>query len=159
MPFRALRIAKLLGHICGERYESTMEIKKDIQDIIDYSHHFAETMLNNGKEYYPFGAKIADNGELIAVGYKDNETDFPESQKVIDQLTVEFEIELKNGEIRAYGLTYDVRVQTKDMKRKMDAILIDIYHRNSDKIPKYCFTYFWNKNDELIFGESFEMKK
>ncbi len=63
-----------------------MELKKDIQDIIDYSHEFAEKMLNNGKEYYPFGVKINNNGKLIPVGYKDNETDFPKSQKVIDIL-------------------------------------------------------------------------
>ena len=136
-----------------------MEIEKDIQNIIDYSHKFAEKMLKNGKEYYPFGAKIDNNGELIAVGYKDNETDFPESQKVIDELTVEFERELNIGEIKAYGLTYDVRVQTDSLKDKTDAILIDIYHRNSKEIPKYYFTYFWNENNELIFGESFGMKK
>ena len=136
-----------------------MEIQKDIQNIIDYSHNFAETMLNNGKEYYPFGAKIDNNGELIAVGYKDNETDFPESQKVIDELIAEFEQELNNGQIRAYGLTYDVRVQTKSLKDKTDAILIDIYHRNSNEIPKYYFTYSWNEKNELVFGESFGMKK
>lgn len=136
-----------------------MEIEKDIQSIIDYSHKFAEKMLNNGKEYYPFGAKIDNNGKLIAVGYKDNETDFPKSQKVIDQLTAEFERELNNGEIKAYGLTYDVRVETDKFKNKSNAILIDIYHRNSNEIPKYYFTFFWNENDELTFGESFGMKK
>jgi len=136
-----------------------METQKDIQNIIDYSHNFAEKMLNNGKEYYPFGAKIDNNGELIAVGYKDNETDFPESQKVINELTAEFERELNNGQIRAYGLTYDVRVQTDSLKDKTDAILIDIYHRNSNEIPKYYFTYSWNEKNELVFGESFGMKK
>ncbi|MEZ4838026.1 hypothetical protein [Flavobacterium sp.] len=136
-----------------------MEIQKDIQNIIDYSHNFAEIMLNNGKEYYPFGAKIDNNGELIAVGYNDNETDFPESQKIINELTAEFEQELNNGRIRAYGLTYDVRVQTNSLKDKTDAILIDIYHRNSNDIPKYYFTYSWNEKNELVFGESFGMKK
>jgi len=136
-----------------------METKKDIQNIIDYSHNFAEIMLNDGKEYYPFGAKIDNSGKLIAVGYNDNETDSPESQKVIDQMTLEFEREFNKGEIRAYGLTYDVKVQPNSLKMKSDAILIDIYHRNSDKIPKYYFTYSWNENDELVFGESFGMGK
>ena len=136
-----------------------MDIERDIQNIIDYSHKFAEKMLNNGKEYYPFGAKIDNNGELIAVGYKDNESDFPESQKVINKLTADFEQELNNGQIRAYGLTYDVRVQTDSLKDKTDAILIDICHRNSNEIPKYYFTYSWNEKNELVFGESFGMKK
>ena len=78
---------------------------------------------------------------------------------MIDELTAEFERELNIGEIKAYGLTYDVLVQTDGLKDKTDAILIDIYHRNSNEIPKYYFTYSWNENNELIFGESFGMKK
>lgn len=136
-----------------------MEIEKDIQNIIAYSHEFAEKMLQNGKEYYPFGAKICNEGKLIAVGYKNNETEFPESQKVIDEFASEFEHELNIGKIKAYGLTYDVKVQTDSLKDKTNAILIDIYHRDSNEIPKYYFTYFWNENNELIFGESFGIKK
>lgn len=74
-----------------------MEVEKDIQEIINYSHNFAETMLNNGKEYYPFSAKIDIKGELIAVAYQDNETDFPESQKIIDNLTSEFKLQMDKG--------------------------------------------------------------
>ncbi len=136
-----------------------MEIQKDIQTIIDYSHNFAETMLTNEKEYYPFGAKIDNHGELIPVAFKDSETEFPESQNSIDQMRAKFGKELNNGEIRAYGLTYDVRVQTNGSKIKSNAILIDIYHRNTDEIPTYYFTYSWNENEVLIFGKSFGIKK
>jgi len=135
------------------------ELKKDIQSIIDYSHKFAEHMLNNGKEYYPFGAQIENSGELVAVGHKDNETDFPESQKVIDELKSEFEKQFADGKIKAYGLTYDVRVQINDLGDKSDAICVDITHRKSNDIPRYYFTYSWNENDELTFGQSFGMKK
>jgi hypothetical protein len=135
------------------------ELKKDIQSIIDYSHRFAEHMLNNGKEYYPFGAQLENNGELVAIGQNDKETDFPKSQKVIDLLKWEFEKQFKEGKIKAYGLTYDVRVQTNDLGEKSDAICIDITHRNSNDIPRYFFTYSWNENDELIFGQSFGIKK
>ncbi|TCI84581.1 hypothetical protein [Tenacibaculum sp. M341] len=135
------------------------EIKKDIQSIIDYSHKFAKYMLNNGKEYYPFGAQIKNNGELVAVGQEDNETDFPNSMKVINELRSKFEKQFINGEIIAYGLTYDVKVQTNDLGEKSDAICIDITHRNSNDIPRYFFTYYWNQNNELIFGQSFGMKK
>jgi hypothetical protein len=136
-----------------------MDIEKDIQNIIDYSHKFAETMLNNGKEYYPFGAQIENNGELVAVAHKDSETDFPKSQKVIENLKSDFEKQFADGKIKAFGLTYDVRVQVNELGDKSDAICIDITHRNSDEIPRYYFTYSWNENDELIFGQSFGIKK
>jgi len=136
-----------------------IEIEKDIQAIIDYSIEFAEYMLNNGKEYYPFGAQIADNGELVPVGFKDGDSDFPESQKLIDGLKSGFEKPFADGQIKAYGLTYDVRVTINDSGDKSDAICIDITHRNSNEIPRYYFAYSWNENDELVFGRSFGMKK
>jgi len=136
-----------------------MDNKKDIQSIIDYCHMFAKHMLLESKEYYPFGAIIDNNGELIPVGYKDNETDMPESQKVINELTSHFKDDLKNNKIRAYGVTYDVRVQINDSGDKSDAILIDIIHRESSEIPQYYFTYSWTEKGELIFGESFGMTR
>ncbi|MDW5290816.1 hypothetical protein [Formosa sp. PL04] len=136
-----------------------MDIEKDVHNIINYSHKYAKNMLNTEKEYYPFGAKIDNNGDLIAVGYHDNETECPENKKAIEELTAVFERELNTGDIKAYALTYNVRLKTDHLKGKATAILIDIYHRHSNKIPKYYFTYSWNENDELIFGESFGIKK
>ena len=136
-----------------------MEIEKDIQDIIDYSHKFAEKMLIEHKEYYPFGVAINKKGELIPVGYKDNETDMPKSQKIIEELRIHFQSELEKQEIRAYGITYDVLVNLDDLKEKSDAILIDITHRDSTNLPKYYFTYLWTNEGELVFGESFGINR
>ena len=135
------------------------EIRKDLESIIDYSHKFAKYMLNNGKEYYPFGAEIKNNGELVAIGQECDETDFPDSMKVINELKSRFEKQFLEGKIIAYGLTYDVKVQLNDLGEKSDAICIDITHRNSDDIPRYYFTYSWSENNELTFGESFGIKR
>lgn len=135
------------------------EIQNDIQAIIDYSHNFAEKCLLEYKEYYPFGTVVNKKGELIPIGYKDLETDMPKSQKVIDELTNHFREDFKNGKIRAYAITYDVRVQVNELGEKSDAILIDIVHKDSLDLPLYYFTYSWADNDELIFGESFGLKR
>lgn len=136
-----------------------MEIDKDIQNIINYSFKFAEKMLLSSNEYYPFGVQIDTSGELTTIGFKDRETEFPEVQKVIDQLKIELEREFNNGGIRAYGLTSNVQVQTNNLPSKLDTIMIDIYHLDSNEIPKYYFPYTRDKNNELIFGESFGIKK
>lgn len=136
-----------------------MDAKQDIQKIIDYSHDFAEIMLNEGKEYYPFGVAINNEGELVPVAFEDEETDMPDSQKVIDILTLHFETDLKNKNIRAYSLTYDVRMKNEDQVASTDAVLIDIVHRDSPGIPKYYFTYSFTDKNVLIFGESFGMKR
>lgn len=134
------------------------QITQDIQNIIDYSHNFAEIMLNDGGEYYPFGAKINLNGELTPIGFEDPSTDNPESQPIINELRTVFQGELKAEKIRCYGITYDVRVMINDLGDKSDAICIEIIHLNDDKIPNYYFPYHW-KDNKLCFGKSFGMKK
>jgi hypothetical protein len=116
-------------------------------------------MLRENKEFYPFGMAINNDGEATCFGYKDEETVMPQSQKVIDELTKIYQKKLNNNDIRAYGLAYDTRVIVNDEGDKSDAILIDILHRDSRDIPKYCFTYSWSEKDELIFGESFGIKR
>ncbi|QCX38048.1 hypothetical protein FF125_06250 [Aureibaculum algae] len=135
------------------------EVEKDIEGIIEYCHQFAEYMLNKGKEYYPFGAQIKNDGELVGVGIENEETDFPESQKLIDGMTMEFEKLFAEGQIKAYVITYDVRIPINDLGEKSDAICMDITHAESDEKPRYYFTYSWNKNEELIFGQSFGMNR
>ena len=135
------------------------KIDKEIEAIIEYCHQFAEYMLNKGKEYYPFGAQIKNDGELQGVGFESEETEFPDSQKLIEGMNVEFEKLSANGEIKAYGIAYDVRVPINDSGDKSDAICMDITHIESDELPRYYFTYSWNENDELIFGESFGMNR
>lgn len=134
-------------------------MEKDIQAIIDYSHSFAEKMLLEFKEYYPFGVQIENNGELTPIGYEDEESDMPFSQKVIDELLNYFNKALEENKIRAYGLTYDVKIKIDDASNKSDAILINIIHRDSYEIPIYYWTYSWSEDNELIFGESFGMKR
>ena len=58
-----------------------MEIEKYIQEIINYTHNFAETMLNNGKEYYTFDVWINKKRKLIAVTYQDDEMGFSKKSK------------------------------------------------------------------------------
>ncbi len=132
-----------------------MDIKTDILEIINYSHGFAKQMLIEHKEFYPFGAVVNDEGNLMPYGYKDDETDMPDSTKVIDILSKSFQFELNNNKIRAYGITFDVRVPIDDKGNKSDAIAIDITHRDEVYLPIYYFTYSWNEQNELVFRESF----
>ena len=136
-----------------------MDKKQDVQKIIDYLHDFAEVMLNEGKEFYPFGAAIDNEGELIPVGYEDDETDKPKSLNVIEVLTKHFQNDFQDNKIRAYGLTYDVQIKYKDQVITSDAVLIDIVLREAIDIPIYYFTYSFNDQNKVVFGESFGRKR
>ncbi len=136
-----------------------MNIKKDIQDIIDYSHRFAEKLLIEFGEYYPFGVAIDSKDNLIPIVWEDSETDMPESQKLMNELIKLGLKELDQNKIRAFGITYDVRVKPDNSEKKTDAIVIDIIHFENKNLPLYFFTYSWTEENELVFGESYGINR
>lgn len=81
---------------------------KPIDNIINQAIAF----LNDADEFYPFGAKLLINGDVIPVGvYTDNYTD---SQKLIKILEKDASEEFKNGNVIGYAIGIDVRVDDED---------------------------------------------
>ena len=139
-------------HILNEH-----EMKKlDLENIIDYSIRFAQHMLTNGGEFYPFGTKVLSDGELVPVGIADEESDFPNSMKLIEKMNKVFKLQYEKEEIRAYSIVFDVYVQIDDQGDKSDAICIDIIHKEGD-VPLYYFPYSINEQNEILMGQSFGM--
>ncbi len=133
-------------------------INNDLQQIIDYSHKFAKHMLIRSGEYFPFGAQINMQGDLASIGYEDEESDIPNSEEVISELSKALKDQLDVENIRAYGITSHVIIAINQEGDKSDAIMVDIQHKD-DAIPLYCFPYHWTANRDLIFGESFVMNR
>ena len=130
-------------------------MEEDVQNIIDNSFLFAEKMLIENKEFYPFGVTIDMKGELTFVAYEDEETDSPNSQKVIGELSKTFRSELLLQKLRSYGITYDVKILIDENGGQSDAILMDIIDSEYAGIIKYYFPYKLNQSSDLIFGDSF----
>lgn len=81
---------------------------KLIENIINQANAF----LNDAGEFYPFGAKLMVNGDVIPVGvYTDNYTDSQELIKILEKAALE---EFKNGNVVGYAIGIDVRVDGED---------------------------------------------
>ncbi len=127
-------------------------VKGDIEKLISYSVEFAETLLLDCGEYYPFGSKIGTSGEFAPVSFFDEE-EYPESQKIINGLTSVFEEALSKREVRAYCIAYDVRVKNEKNNSATDAILVSIKHEDVEGMLSYYYPYELGNRKKLEFLE------
>ncbi|MCP2042025.1 hypothetical protein [Pontibacter sp. HSC-36F09] len=128
------------------------EVKNDIEKLISYSVEFAETLLLNTGEYYPFGSKIGSLGELTPLSFF-YEEEHPESLKIINGLTSFFEEALNKKEVRAYCIAYDVRVKNEKNNSATDAILVSIKHEDVSGKLIYYYPYELGNRKKLEFLE------
>jgi hypothetical protein len=120
----------------------------DLNALIDDLLPFAQRMLAEQSEFYPFGGSIASDGKHISVGAK-GESDRPKSKELIDIMTAEFRDQAAGGRIRAAGICFDVRVVPPGQIDKTDAIQLALERENESvdvfipyaQLPDGTFTY------------------
>jgi len=94
---------------------------------------FAKQMLDRHGEFYPYGAAMRANGEIVSVaGYEGHE--HPQSNDVIRFLKAAFTAAAKNGQYKATALVYDVRATVPSTGEKSDAIAVSLNHRDGYSI-------------------------
>lgn len=128
------------------------EVRSDIEKLIAYSVKFAENLLLDSGEYYPFGSIIGLSGGLTPVSIL-YEEEYPESQKIIDGLTSSFEEAFSKKEIRAYCVAYDVSVKNEKYNTATDAILLTVKHRDVLSRLSYYYPYKLSSERKLVLLE------
>lgn len=134
--------------------QEKIDSKNIVQELINYCHSFAESLLLEQEEFYPFGAYSDNEGELIPVGFYAGD-DFPLSNTVIAGLKENFQKRLRDKEIRAYAITSDTRIKNEQFPNTVDAISIQITQRDIDEVINYYFPYKL-KQKQIEFLESWK---
>ena len=129
--------------------QPTREAREDYNALLEFLMPFAEQMLKKNGEFFPFGAVVSTEGEVIArATYDGNES--PASEDVIALLLKGFQGEAREGKIRATGICYDGRI-VQDGK-KVDAVIINLEHA-SGGATKTCVPYTKSMFGKYRFGE------
>jgi hypothetical protein len=106
------------------------DAKADTEALMNAVLPFAERMLTQHGEFFPFGAAMKPNGEIVNVaGYDGRER--PASNDLIELLNDGFCKDAKNGRYKATAVVYDVRVTLPNTTTKSDAIAVSLDHRDS----------------------------
>jgi hypothetical protein len=100
----------------------------DLDKLLNVLLAMAERLLKNQGEFYPIGAVMLPDGEIRHVGATIEGNDRPQSQSLIDLLTERFQKEAIKGNLRAAGISYDVRTTPPGRHQKQDAICCSLEH-------------------------------
>lgn len=129
--------------------------KEQCEELLNAVLPFAEKMLREHGEFFPFGASMKPNGDIALVGaYEGSEQ--PPSQPLIDLLHQGFREDATKGAIRASATVYDVRVVPPGTSVKTDAVAIELDHRDNYSTVVY-FPYTINAG-KVEFQDAFASK-
>ncbi|HEX8017582.1 MAG TPA: hypothetical protein VF465_20305 [Flavobacterium sp.] len=125
----------------------------DIQNILDETFPFAETLLKDYGEFYPLSSVVDTERKVKQFILKENEeNDFPTSNSVIAEL--KNDLRWRKNDFLAIAIFYDVKLKEK----QTDAIAVFVEHKEIKEA--YTFYYPYKLiNSDLIFGESWKVEE
>lgn len=129
----------------------------DLDALLNDLLPFAERMLAEHGEFYPFGGSITTDGRHISVGAKGS-SDRPQSQELIDIMTNEFRSQALEGKIRAAGICFEVRVVPPAQVDKSDAIQLALEREGGDAVDVFV-PYAQLPDGEFTCGELFACER
>jgi len=129
--------------------------KGECEEIMNTLLPFAQKMLEEHGEFFPFGGTMKSNGEIAyTAGYDGREQ--PPSADIIKLLKDCFRSGAKSGLYKATALVYDVRVVPPSSGQKSDAIAVALDHRDNCSVVVY-FPY-QIQSGKVAFGHAFAEK-
>ncbi len=118
--------------------------------LLDPLIQFAQEMLAKHKEFYPFAAAVTSGGAVEMMGGATGE-EHPPSQTVIDTLYQGLAERARDGDIRALGVCFDVRLPERD---NTDAIQVSLEHASADPVNIFL-PYKRQRLRDVKYGELF----
>ena len=104
--------------------------KADCEALMNWLLPFARQMLEGHGEFFPFGAAMRPDGQLVPVASFED-TNRPRSADLIRLIKDGFVGGARRGEYKATALVYDVTVKLPSSGETSDAIAISLNHRET----------------------------
>lgn len=131
------------------------DAKAESETLMNEAIPFAEKMLRQHGEFYPYGYIMKPSGEIALVAGYDG-TDRPKSQTIIDLLIEGFKKDAALEKVKATALVYDILVVPLGATEKSDAIAVALDHRGNYSVV-VMFPYVLS-HGALTIGTPFAQK-
>lgn len=127
--------------------ESAKEARKELQQLLDETLHFATDELYKKATFYPFLAGLTPSGKVELIGVpKDRER--PEPETAIKALRKAAEQLAGKKRYRALALYVDFVAERKDTAIKQPGIRVELEHSYPDAMSVFI-PYFIHDNDQI----------
>lgn len=101
--------------------------KADAEQLLGSLLPFAEKMLQEHHEFFPYGGHMEKDGKIVHDGAYDG-TEHPPSQTLIDLLQQAFQQSARTQKLRTCAIVYDIRTIPPGRTEKQDAIAAAVDH-------------------------------
>jgi hypothetical protein len=122
----------------------------EIQELLNFLLPYAERMLNEHGEFYPYAAALDSDGGLNAVG-ADVDDDAPDVGELLVALHQGLRERAAEGAIRASGIAADVTLTDPDSGETTDAVQVELDHAEADAVD--IFVPYETEDQGIKFGE------
>jgi len=122
----------------------------EIQELLNFLLPYAEQMLNQHGEFYPYAAALDSDGELNAVG-TDVDDESPDVGELLLALHEGLREQAAEGAIRASGIAADVTLTDPDSGETTDAVQVELDHADADAVD--IFVPYETEAEGIKFGE------
>ena len=108
----------------------------DLDQLLNVALEFAQKMLSQHGEFYPFGASLGLDGKISMDGAA-TEKERPPSQALLDLLSESYAKSATAGELRAVAICSDVRLPLPGSEQKTDAIQVGLEHASGEAVTAF----------------------
>lgn len=129
----------------------------DLDELLNMLIPFAQQMLAQDGEFFPFGSAMNAEGKIEAHAAFDG-SEQPPSEQLIDLMTQGFREQAAAGKIRAAAICYDVRAIPPGQSEKTDAICVSAEHQNGEAVDVFM-PYKKGWFGKISYGEIFGAKR
>lgn len=130
----------------------------EIEDLMDHSIDYAQDLLDETLEFYPFGAWIDTKGGVHPLEFEFDKKQMPTVETVLSELKKYCDSEMASNKMNAYALTYESELVLAEGESAIKCISLDIVHQSESNIPKFYVPYSINENQQVEYKELFGVK-
>jgi hypothetical protein len=132
-----------------------------LHELLTYCMDFAQIMLKESGEFYPFGAGLSPEGKVVAVGGHDG-NEYPKAQEIYHLLAEAFVFKAKSGKIFGAALAANVNVPEQYNSPSRDALRV---HLETEGYARFIYvpyeitkSGFLKRNSAIILHELFSIE-
>jgi len=130
----------------------------EIEKLIDHSFEYAQELLVDTKEFYPFGAFIDTIGNVHPLEFEFNPKKMPQVGEVLESLKEYCETEISEDRMNAYGLTFEANLKLTEDGPQQTSIGLKVRHKTEKDLPDFYQVYKFDNDNNPVFEDVFAVK-
>ena len=131
----------------------------EVEKLIDHSFEYALELLEDTKEFYPFGATIDTIGNVHPLEFEFDPKNMPKVGVVLESLAKYCENEMSANRMKGHALAFESVIKLDENSAEQNCITLNIVHSEDKDLPDYYQAYQILEDGTVELAPIFAVKK